>query len=246
VLPTPPDPKLIDAIRLPFRVDTISLRGCSVRYNELSAATGKWSSIPVEAINGNIIDFRNWNNRGDTLRVFATALFFDGHIRRFSYKESYGDPLSGFSASSYLSDLDLTRFSAVSIPAAAVSITGGHADTVFSQWDGNKYATYGTMHFYYDNLKIKVLNKDDINKGGLMPALKTWVVNLILPDKSKKASAIFMERDREKFVFNYWVKAQTSGLLSTLGVKRSAKYRKAYRKKYKQYSLPKDFFSSKN
>jgi hypothetical protein len=238
--------KLIDAIHLPLRIDTISLHDCGVRYNELSVATGKWSAIPVEAINGNIINFGNRGHRGDSLQVLASALFFDGHIRRFSYGESYEDTLSAFSASSYFSDLDLTRFSAVSIPAAAVSITGGHADTVFSRWEGNKYATYGTMHFYYDNLKIKVLNKDDINKGGLMPALKTWVANLILPDKRKKASAIFMERDREKFVFNYWVKAQTSGLLSTLGVKRSAKYRKAYRQKYKQYSLPKEVSSTQD
>jgi hypothetical protein len=83
-----------------------------------------------------------------------------------------------------------------------------------------------------------VLDKEDIQKRSLGPVLKTWVANLLLPDSRKKASAIFVERDQEKFVFNYWVKAISSGALTTVGVKRNKVYRKKYLKKYKLYSLP--------
>jgi len=230
--------KLINTIPFPLKVDSIILKNCSVTYNEFSVSTKKWSAIPIEGLHATILHVSNRNNRGDTLKVSAFAKLFDGHIRHFSYEESYGDSLSGFSAHSYFSALDLTRFSQVSVPAAAVSITYGQADTAFSGWRGNMYATYGNMNFFYKDLKIKVLNKKDMNKGGLVPSLETWVANLILPDRKKKTTAIYVERDREKFIFNYWVKAQTSGLLSTLGIKSSKTYRRLYQKKYKQFSLP--------
>ncbi|HTI89906.1 MAG TPA: hypothetical protein VL727_04920 [Puia sp.] len=222
--------KLITVIPFPVNVDTISIHSTTVTYNERSIATGKWSSIPIRNINGTITNLYSRNNDQDTLKINAAGSLFDGHIRHFSYRESYGDSLSSFSAQTWFSAIDLTQFSQVSIPAAAVSITGGHADTSWSSWQGNKYATFGTMNFWYKKLHIKVLNKTDSTKRGFLPTLETWLANLILPAQRKKSSAIFVQRDREKFVFNYWVKAQTSGLLSTLGIKSSRSYLRQYRR----------------
>lgn len=222
--------QLINTIPFPVNIDTLSLHSAYITYNECSIATGRWSSIPIRDINGTLLYLRNYNNEKDTLQIIAAGRLFDGFIRHFSYRESYGDSLSSFSASTWFSAIDLTQFSQVSIPAAAVSITGGHADTAWSSWKGNKYASYGTMNFWYKKLHVKVLNKTDSTKRGWRPTLETWLVNLILPSQRKKSSAIFVERDREKFVFNYWVKAQTSGLLSTLGLKSSRSYLRQYQK----------------
>jgi len=70
------------------------------------------------------------------------------------------------------------------------------------------------------------LDKKDSTKRGFLAAMETWGANIILPDRRQRSSAIFFERDREKFVFNYWIKAQTSGILSTVGIKRSTTYMK--------------------
>ena len=222
--------RLITAIPFPVNIDTISIHSTTVTYNECSIATGKWSTIPIRNINGTITSLYSRNNDQDTLKINASGSLFDGYIRHFSYRESYGDSLSSFSANTWFSAIDLTRFSQVSIPAAAVSITGGHADTSWSSWQGNKYVTFGTMNFWYKKLHVKVLNKTDSTKRGFLPTIETWVANLILPAQRKKSSAIFVQRDREKFVFNYWVKAQTSGLLSTLGIKSSRSYLRQYQR----------------
>ena len=229
-LEKPMPTKLINTIPFPVNIDSLSLHSTYITYNECSIATGRWSSIPIRDINGTILYLRNHNNEQDTLQVNATGRLFDGFIRHFLYRESYGDSLSSFSANTWFSAIDLTQFSQVSIPAAAISITGGHADTAWSTWQGNKYATFGTMNFWYNKLHVKVLNKSDSTKRGLLPTLETWLANLILPAQRKKSSAIFVQRDREKFVFNYWVKAQTSGLLSTFGLKSSRSYLRQYRR----------------
>jgi hypothetical protein len=176
----------------------------------------------------------------DSLIVDARGRLFDGDVRRFFYAESYGDSLSGFTAKSSFSRLDLTRFSQALIPAAAVSITDGHVDTAWSGWRGNKYATYGILDLDYVKLRIKVLNKRDSVHWGIVPAFETWAARLLLRNKNTKTSLIYFERDREKFVFNYWVKAQGSGVLSTLLRIKNEQYRKAFEQKCREYKLPDD------
>ncbi len=230
--------KLINSIPFPIRIDSLWVLHSKITYDECSAATQKWSSVPIEDIDGRIVQLSNRNNRQDTLSLIASGKIFDGRIRRFYYKEAYGDSLSTFSAQAYLSAIDLTRLSEVSIPAANISVTGGHSDTLYSSWQGNKYASYGTMNFYFDKLKIRVLNKKDSTKHGFLPTLETGAANLILPNHRQRTTVIFFERDREKFVFNYWVKSQLSGIFTTLGLKSDRTYRREYEKIAKQFSLP--------
>jgi hypothetical protein len=251
--------KLIGTIPFALRLDTTALVDCNVTYHELSLATNRWSSIPIGNINGYVFDIASrtgvparagttggvaaagpGTGAADTLVVDARGRLFDGDIRRFYYAESYGDSLSGFTARSSFSRLDLTRFSRALIPAAAVSITDGHVDTAWSAWKGNKYATYGILDLDYAKLRIKVLNKKDSVHRGIVPAFETWAARLLLRNKNTKTSLIYFERDREKFVFNYWVKAQGSGVLSTLLRIKNEQYRKAFEQKYREYKLPDD------
>lgn len=217
--------QLIGRIPFPVRVDSIVLAHDTVTYHERSVATGRWSIIPLPDINGVVTDIDSRAGAGDTLRVLAGGSFFGGRIHRFEYKESYGDSLSGFSASCTASPLDLTGFSAISVPAAAVRITSGQADTVYANWSGNKYATYGTMGFFYDSLRVRLLDKRTLSHKGLLLGFKTILLNVLLPQARKRPVGIYFERDREKFVFNYWIKAQTSGLMATIGLKKGRKYR---------------------
>jgi hypothetical protein len=85
-----------------------------------------------------------------------------------------------------------------------------------------------------------VLNKKDSVHRGIVPAFETWAARLLLRNKNTKTSLIYFERDREKFVFNYWVKAQGSGVLSTLLRIKNEQYRKAFEQKYREYKLPDD------
>ena len=193
-------------------------------------------------VNGAVTNITSTPSYGDSLKLLVRASIFDSPVRKFLYKESYADSLSGFRGEFQMSSIDLKKFSKFSKPLAAVSVTRGTADTVYSLWSGNKYASFGTMNFHYRNLKIKMYNKKDTAKQGLLPAIETWLANIILPGKKNKASSIFFQRDREKFVFNYWIKSQLSGILTTVGVKKDKNYRKEYLAKEEKFSLPEKKF----
>lgn len=233
--------KLISKISMPVKIDSLILYNSSIHYNEFSAATRKWGSIPLTKLNAIVYKITNRYTKGDSLKVSAGVYLFNNRIRKFHYNESYNDSLSGFSAGFTMSPVDLEEFTQFSKPLAAISITKGRADTVISKWSGNKYAAYGKMNFHYRDLKIKVYNKKDTSRRGIIPAFETFAANLILPDKKKKTSLIYFRRDLEKSVFSYWVKCQLSGILSTLGIKKDRKYRKHYEETAEQFALPKTF-----
>ncbi|MGF6850303.1 hypothetical protein QFZ51_005538 [Chitinophaga sp. W3I9] len=231
--------KLIHTIPFALRVDSIVVQQSAVTVNESSKSTNKWSAVPITDINALITHFGNTYSNADSLLVQATGRLLGNPIRYFSYHESYGDSLSGFTAESYLAPMDLKDFNAVAIPMAAVKVRRGYADTIFSQWSGNKYATLGAMNFYYHNLNVQVLNKKDSTRQGFMANLETFLANLFLKNRNQRPTRMFFIRDREKFIFNYWVKAETSGIITAVGVKKDRKYLKKYNKAAKKYSLPK-------
>ncbi|SEW54023.1 hypothetical protein [Chitinophaga arvensicola] len=231
--------KLIGTLPVALHADSIIVRQSAVTVNESSRATNKWSAVPITGINAVITHFGNTYGKEDSLQVQASGRLLGNPIRYFSYHESYGDSLSGFTAQSYLAPMDLKDFNQVAIPMAAVKVRRGVADTIFSQWSGNKYATLGTMNFYYRNLNIQVLNKKDSTRMGFMAHLKTMLANALLRNNNLRPTRMFFERDREKFIFNYWVKAETSGIITAVGVKKDKKYLKKYNKVAKKYGLPK-------
>ncbi|WP_421940622.1 hypothetical protein [Pedobacter sp.] len=228
--------RLLSMVKKPFQIDEIALHRSAVIYKELAAKSNQWSEIPFTDIHGRIFNVSNRKD-GDSLALVLSARLFSSQIRHFSYKESYADSLSGFTAKVNFSQMDLRAFSRMSMPMASVGIKSGQADTLYSYWSGNKYAALGRMNFNFEGLKIKFFGNNS-HKWQFVPAVKTLVVNLILPGSNRRPSVIYVERNQQKFIFNYWIKAQLSGLLSTFGLKKSKKYRKQYELKSEEYKLP--------
>ncbi|MBO9153830.1 hypothetical protein ACFOTA_16540 [Chitinophaga sp. GCM10012297] len=230
--------KLVSKIGLPFKVDTISISNSTIVYAERPAKTDHWNEMPITDVQGAIFRLGNRFNGGDSLLVIASGRVFNGSIQQLVYRESYGDSLSGFTASLHISPLSLPQLGRQAMPKGNVKITKGKIDTVLSRWDGNKYAAYGQMQFYYHDLRLRIGDKRHPGKWRPLPALKTGLANLLLPSRVSRPSFIFAERNQEKFIFNYWIVVQKNGVMSSLGLRRNRAYRKKYNKYRQQYSLP--------
>ncbi|MFT3936849.1 MAG: hypothetical protein QM726_24705 [Chitinophagaceae bacterium] len=228
---------LISAIKMPIHVDSIVVQRSKVTVNEIAIKSAKKGTIPLNDINAVITNFSS-DHKGDSLTLIADARLLNYKINRFYYKEAYNDSLSYFFAGVHISPMALQEFSSVTIPLASVGVDRGNADTMFAQWVGNKYGAYGRMNFYYKDLKVRLLDAKDNTKKPLLLSLVNAIAPLILHKNNSEASQMFFMRDREKFVFNYWVKTILSGLSTSAGIKRNKKMIKNYKKAKAQYSLP--------
>jgi hypothetical protein len=64
----------------------------------------------------------------------------------------------------------------------------------------------------------------------------------ILRKKNREESVTYFVRDREKFVFNFWVKTTLKGVISSVGVVSNSKYLKQYEQDRANYYLPEFVF----
>ncbi|RPE05785.1 hypothetical protein EGT74_25820 [Chitinophaga lutea] len=229
---------LVRNIRFPFRVDTIQIAGSKVTYAERTPKSKGWSEIPLTNLSGTILRLGNRFDGNDSLYVNASANVFSGNVRHLTYVESYGDSLAGFAASLGVAPASLPELAGSAMPHGNVKVVSGQIDTVYSTWEGNTYAAFGQMHFYYSNLRVKIGSRRHPGKWRLVPALETWLVNLLIPSRVTKPSLIFYPRDQERFIFNYWINVQKRGVMTAVGLKRNRAYRKQYRKYQQQYRLP--------
>lgn len=233
LMPTP----LLNSLRFPLRVDSLLLRNSAVTVHEISVVTNRQGTIPVTNLDAVITNISNRQTLKDSLTIDASGNVLNNRINRLLYKESYADSLSGFTLKLNASPMKLTHFSDATVPLASVEVRKGQADTLYADWIGNKYAAFGVMNFHYNDLAIQILDKKEPKRKKFFLSIENWLANLLLRDKNKKQSLVYFERDRKKFVFNYWIKTSMSGLMTSVGVKRNRKYYKKWKRFLDQYSL---------
>jgi len=232
--------QLINSVHSKFSIDSVRVLNSRVTYTEYSNLTNRAGIIPIENINATLKKVTNdHHGKPDTLALKGKAQILSSHINKFSYKEAYDDSLSSFSLTLKMSPSEMTDFSRFTNPLAAVDISSGQFDTILARISGNKYASVGQMQFNYRDLKITLLNHQDTLSKRLSLSFVNFVANsFVIKSNNKKQSSIYFERDRERFVFNYWIKTFLSGVLTSAGIKSNKKYYKQYKQMKNQYSLP--------
>ena len=135
--------------------------------------------------------------------------------------------------------MDLTAFSKISNPLAALDIKSGKADTLYTRMAGNKYGSFGEIKFYYQKLKLRFLNPMDTTKKNFGLSFKNFVANeFVLKTNNKKQVQVFYIRDTERFIFNYWFRSIFSGVIASVGIRTDKNYVKHHNKLKEIYLLP--------
>src|SRR6185295_5715457 len=171
---------LISKIRGPVKVDSVFISGAAINAHEISAITKMEGVVPLRNIEALLKNLTNRPDKTDSLQIDVHARVLDYDIKKFSYKESYHDSLSGFNINYGISPMSLPALTEVTGPLSAVAVTSGHADTLFAKLSGNKYAAFGDMNFYYRDLRIRLLNKDDTLKKSFSLALESLLANSLI------------------------------------------------------------------
>lgn len=230
--------RLIAGLRLPVHIDSVQIKGAAIDVHEVSAVTKRKSVVPIGNLNAVLKNIVSRPQEQDSLILEVSGRVLDYDVRSLRYAESYYDSLSGFHMQYGISPMQLSHVTKVSSPLAAIAITSGQADTLYAKLWGNKYAAFGQMDFYYHHLRVKLLNKEDSLKRNWLLSLETLLANGFIKSNNQSPARMFFIRDREKFVFNYWVKTLFSGVVTSAGVKRNSTYKKLYAGAADKYSLP--------
>jgi len=127
---------------------------------------------------------------------------------------TYGIEVEGF---------DLTEFNRMMVPSVSVQITNGKCNKIIMTAKADEDYSYGDMKFYYEDLKITLLNRETETPKGIGNVLGSFFANTFIIKSNNpnnlifRKGDIFFERDKKRAIFNYWTKTFLSGVVSSIG-----------------------------
>ncbi len=237
-LPLPPDfekPLPQQLIKnLPFMVDVkrVNVQGAYVSHSEFSP-TGKLpGSIFFQNINGTIYNVTNKPASLTIDRIMkfeSTGTMMQTGTFDMTVNFDLLDSSQFFYLKGHLKTMNLTELNRLLENTAHVQIRDGYNKYVHFDFEANHDYAIGTMKFYYNDLKIKVLSEDAESGTDLGSSIKSFFANTFVVDKKNphlffvREGHIFHHRDVTKGIFNYWAKALLSGVVSSIGAKNNKK-----------------------
>ena len=213
-------------------IDTINVYNAFVSHSEFSETGTLPGTLFFQQIDARITNFTN-----DSLRLLTDQhMIFDAAgvlLETGDFNLSVDFDLTSkddqYSLRGSVGDMDLTELNDFLQNTAFVSVRSGASKSIDFYFDANEEYALGEMTFYYDDLKISVLNQESYDTKGFGASLKTFFANTFVVNTKNphfifvRDGNIFHERDKTKSIFNYWGKALLSGVVSSIGAKNNKK-----------------------
>jgi len=96
-------------------------------------------------------------------------------------------------------------------------VVEGEIESLFFNFQGNKYKASGDMRLKYNNFKVEVLKKDGTGKNKLLSSLANLFVKKEANSKKLEKKGVEAVRDRTKSFWNYlWLFIRNGTLKSFL------------------------------
>ena len=215
-----------------FGIDSVHLHDGYVGYQEHSEKAYTTGEVFFNEMNALILNVTNDSIRtmnAPNTRIGVTAsIFGEGDIKA-EFIFDLIDPENIHSYGVDVDPFDLTEFNRILIPSASVQISSGESKKIIMNAKANEDYSYGEMKFYYDDLKIQLLNRETETPKGLGRALGSFFANTFIIKSNNprnlflRKGDIFFERDKKRAIFNYWTKTFLSGVVSSIGATNNKK-----------------------
>ncbi|MEP2611422.1 MAG: hypothetical protein ABJH57_16390, partial [Cyclobacteriaceae bacterium] len=237
-LPLPPDSEkplpqaLLSNLPIPVFVDEIKLISSYISHSEYSPTGTLPGVIFFQNLNAEINNITNDSLkllRNPIMTFHSTGTMMNtGH---FSVDVDFDleDENQFYYFRGELLDMDLTELNELLENTAFVHIKDGYNKRVTFNFEANHDYALGEMKFYYNDLKITVLNQKAETHKHHAASIKSFFANTFVVNKKNphllfvRQGDIFHHRNVNKAIFNYWAKALLSGVVSSIGAKNNKK-----------------------
>jgi len=229
-----------------LQIDTIEVSNSSILYEELAPEQPDAGKVPLSDVNIRIYNVSNdsvfISKYGPVTVQLQAKVFNKGDlVLNIDVPEDLNS--ANFSFSGRIGPMDMRAFNSITELNVHVNIENGTLDSLVFRADANEEYARGQLMMVYDNLKIKVLKKDDEKKKMTEIGLLSWLGNQVVkgfnpadnkPNDKPLVAEIFVERDKNKSVFNYIVKSFISGIKGSLVPGIGKTYQKYQKQKAKE------------
>ena len=197
--------KMLRELPILVKLDSISITGGYLKYEERIHADRKAGVVDFSNMNANISQITNIDldreNFPKTV-IKANADFMTTAPLSVTWQFDISDTSDQFNISGSMGSIGAEEMNKFMKPAMNVEAKGQILDMYFN-FAGNDYQASGDMKLEYNDFKIEVLQKDGEKKNKVVSAL----ANLIVKNKAVNNKASYNEisftRDQSKSFWNY-------------------------------------------
>lgn len=213
---------------LPAIVDTVKIRNIDLAYTEYNPISQKRGTIYFQNLTGNILNVTN-----DSLRLsknhhavanLNTMIMKKARIDiRIDF--NLKDDLGAFNYSGTIAAIDMKELNPVSKPLGLIEIESGKMQKVDFNINANKKGSSGKVHFYYTDLKVKLLKEGEDGEAPKKKGLLSFLANTLLikdanPTKGEapRTANVAFQRSPAASFFNLLWKGVFIGMRETVGL----------------------------
>lgn len=210
---------LVKQLGMLFYIKEVQLQQSQAMYSELGWNKIDTGKVIFSNINATLYHLKNYQyNVDDSLVVMAQGRLFEKIPVGLNFKQSYVDSLRGFNVTMIIGETELRLLNPTLYSLANVGVRKGHLKQLTVQAAGNTYFAYGKTLIQYDQLRVRINQK---NRTSVDP-IKTILANtLVIDNRNKKTDKwIFVDRYKNRSIFNYLVRIVFDAVATTVGVEK--------------------------
>ncbi len=212
-------------LNLTINVDRVTLNDGYITYTEIPEKSNSIGEIFFTDVDATILNITN-----DSLRAVSKPnIELNVNMNAFGKGNIQGDfsfdilnPENIHTINVTVDPFDLTEFNRILSPILAAQISSGYNQKIIMNATANEKYVHGEMRFYYEDLKVALLNRETETPKGVGNVLGSFFANtfFIRADNPKyfmlRKGDVFYERDIRKAIFQYWTRALLSGMVSSI------------------------------
>lgn len=231
-------------------IDSVKLIDSYISYLEQTDKTSSPGEVSFYNLDAKIINITNDSiriARQPATNISATTRLYNKALINAQFQFDMLNPDQIHTYGVNVDSIDLTEFNRILVPTALTQIKTGKSKRIVMTARANENYSYGEMRFFYNDLKVQLLNPETETSKGLGNVLGSFFANtfIIRTNNPKnfvlRKGDIFFERDEKRAIFNYWTKTFLSGVVSSIGATNNKKkIRKMQKQALKELKLKQD------
>ena len=218
--------EVLREMKTPVDIDSMEIKNGYFQYEEMppeGTTAGKVIFTGVYAKIYNLVNIPEKLAENSVAKVIA-----NGHVMGKSLMKTNTDfyitsPENRFHSKGSVSSMSLTQLNPLAVPVGYVRIQEGHLNKAYYNMHGNGNGASGDLRFYYNNLKIELLDKQKLDSG-FWDEVKSFIGNKVVLESSNPeegeevriAEMNFPRSGNRSFFFLFW-KTLFSGIRESVG-----------------------------
>ncbi len=218
--------QMVKDIPIPLKVDSLEIKKALLKYSEVSKDGSEPGITTLADTNLQAINITNDSlaySLNDRMTVKATSSFLGESDLTIDFVFSMDHPEDLYTYEGYLEKMRFQALNPLLTNLVFVKMESGVIEKIDFSVTATKHRSTGVLQFPYENLRFKILNKDDPDNPGFFLKAANWSLNNLLiktnnPGKlfnNYRRGTIEVERNYSKSVFNHMGNSLLSGFISS-------------------------------